>query len=228
MTNKELIIKAALFDLDGTLLNTLNHIGNSVNRVLSKNGLPTHSMNAYKLKIGYGIESLLESSLPSNLDLNHLENDMLKDLKENYEENINDNSDVYDGITELLNWLSEENIHIGIITNKLENLAKQNVDYFFNKWNLNVKGDGSGFPMKPNPKALIATANEFNVNPTECIYVGDSGSDMVAANNAGMYAVGVTWGFRAEEELISNGANFIVHHPFELKELIMNKINVLK
>jgi phosphoglycolate phosphatase len=220
-------IKAVLFDLDGTLLNTLNHIGGSVNKVLAKYGLKTHSMEEYKLKIGKGIESLLESSLPKGVGIDLPLNVMLKELKVNYENNINDNSNVYDGVNSLLDLLNVQSINIGIITNKLENLAKQNVDYFFPKWTLDIKGDGGKFPMKPNPEGLLASADEFKVEPNECIYVGDSGSDMVAAKNAGMRAVGVTWGFRTEEELIKNGADNIVHHPLEIIDLV-NKTNKKK
>ena len=126
-------IKAVLFDLDGTLLNTLNHIGGSVNKVLAKYGLKTHSMEEYKLKIGKGIESLLESSLPKGVGIDLPLNVMLKELKVNYENNINDNSNVYDGVNSLLDLLNVQSINIGIITNKLENLAKQNVDYFLNR-----------------------------------------------------------------------------------------------
>lgn len=226
MERKEITIKAVLFDLDGTLLNTLNHIGGSVNKVLKKYGFPTHLMVEYKLKIGKGIESLLESSLPADGTENYSQKEMLEELKENYENNINDNSKVYDGIIELLEWLKAKGIHMGIITNKLEHLAGQNVDYFFPDWNLDIKGDGGKFPMKPNPTALIASANEFKVNPNECIYVGDSGSDMVAAIQAGMDPVGVTWGFRSDDELRKNGAKYIVHHPLEIKEIIeeVNKL----
>jgi phosphoglycolate phosphatase len=92
---------------------------------------------------------------------------------------------------------------------------------------LDIKGDGGKFPMKPNPEGLLASADEFKVEPNECIYVGDSGSDMVAAKNAGMRAVGVTWGFRTEEELIKNGADNIVHHPLEIIDLV-NKTNKKK
>ncbi len=217
-------IKAVLFDLDGTLLNTLNHIGGSVNKTLSEFGFPTHSLDAYKLKIGRGIESLLDSSLPEKSLEPNLKSEMLSILEEYYENNINDNSSVYNGIPELLKWIASNRIHMSIITNKLEHLAKQNVDHFFQEYDMNIIGDGGQFPMKPDPTGLIETAKTFEVNPADCFYVGDSGSDMVAAKRAGMIAVGVTWGFRDESELIASGADYIVHDPLNIRHLIQTDL----
>ena len=212
--------KAILFDLDGTLLNTLDDLGDSMNNVLSQLNYPTHPIDAYKYFVGDGIEILVKRALPE--DCNNLVFEKACDLmKAEYEKNCENKTDVYDGIAELLEFLQEVGIKKTILTNKPDDTAHKVVDKYFSKYNFDVViGARNNVPKKPNPKTAFEIAERLNLKCSQFLYLGDTNIDMQTASSAGMFPIGVLWGFRQADELIESGAKILITHPTNLKELL--------
>ncbi|GEC72121.1 phosphoglycolate phosphatase [Flavobacterium flevense] len=212
--------KAVLFDLDGTLVNSLIDIADSINKVLQGNQLPTHSYEVINNFIGSGLRVLVTKALPEthrneeNIE-KHFQAMML-----NYRDNCTNKTIVYDGITELLEQLKSRNIKMAILSNKADELTKKIGLTLFPDYFEIVMGLKSEATKKPNPAAAIEISNDLGFSVEEILYVGDSDIDMQTARNANMYAVGVTWGYRPKEELLAEGAQSIINHPLDLLELL--------
>lgn len=215
-------VKAAIFDMDGTLLDTLEDIGNSVNEVLKNRVLPTHRMEAYRYFVGYGIEHLMEISLPEKRRTTQFIKDCLEELRVVYNRNLNTHTKLYEGIPRLLDTLAQQGKRLGILTNKPHQMALQCVNTHLNRWNMELKGLDEKTHPKPNPEGALRLAKILQVDPKNCLFIGDTDVDMVTAKNAGMTPIGVTWGFRNEEELRMSGAKFIVNTALELENLLTN------
>ncbi len=211
------IYQAVIFDLDGTLLNTLTDLTNSANHILNSLDLPTHPQEAYRYFVGNGIEKLVERMLPAGQEKYHEE--ALHLLRSYYSEHWADTSAPYDGIPQLLDSLSSKHIPFAVLSNKPEGLTKANVHHFLKKWQFSdVAGATAEFLHKPDKGRALVMAQKLNVRPKNILFVGDSSIDMQTANNAGMVAIGATWGFRTAEELQENGAHALISHPLELLE----------
>ena len=217
--------KTIIFDLDGTLIDSLEDIAVCMNQVLKELNLPIHEMNDYKYFVGGGISILVDNALNA---LNKEITDELKEkvtqrFKEIYDQKLHLKTKAYDGIYELLDELVTLDCNIGILSNKPHEFTVQYANSLFSKYNIKeVHGQKSDVPKKPNPIAAIEIANSFNASCEETYFVGDTMVDMQTAVNAKMIGIGVLWGFRDEEELMSNGATFVVKHPLEILE-ILNK-----
>ena len=222
MPSNNLDIKAIIFDMDGTLLDTLSDIADSVNFVLKKFNYPQHSYHQYKIFIGDGIENLILRALPS--DFNQDRSQIFREIKNTYQENLNSKTRIYEGIMELLTFLLNKNIKIGICTNKPHKSALECSKKYFNEFNITTIGAGYKYPIKPNPEASIRILNNFNVMPSNSLFVGDSNIDIYTAKNAGMIAVGVLWGFRPKDELIKAGADYLFKNPKELLIFLKNNL----
>lgn len=217
-----MIYKAAIFDMDGTLVDTLEDLCDSVNDMLAIYKFPQRTIEEVKNFVGNGAKKLLERALPEdkNSDKNFLEN-ALATYDKCYSQNLLKKSKPYEGIMDFLKNLQSKKIPLGICTNK-QNFAAQIIaekilsPIKFEK----VIGDEKGKPRKPNPTRALEIAKSFGVAPAEVAYFGDTAVDMNTANNAGFLAVGVTWGFRPEGELKESGAKIIVHHPHEILKFI--------
>lgn len=212
--------KAAIFDMDGTLLDTLQDIGNSVNEVLTNRKLPTHKMNAFRYFIGYGIEYLMEIALPEEKRKTQFSKDCLNELTLVYNRNLNTRTQLYEGIPRLLDTLTLQGKKLGILTNKPHSMAEKCVKEYLNHWKIELLGIDEKTPAKPNPDGALFLANLFQVDPLDCVFIGDTDVDILTAKNAGMTPIGVTWGFRNEEELKTAGANYIVNTALELEQLL--------
>ena len=199
-------IRGVIFDLEGTLLDTLADIQCSVNSVLLKYGYPPHSISKYKDLIGNGIENTLLAALPNNYKEEFYT--LLEETKKSYVENLNKNTTVYDGIYDILDYLIHSEMRLGIVTNKPHKYAIKCVEVFFNRYNLLTLGAGKNYSIKPNPEGTKYVASELGVDPDNCIFVGDSGVDMQTAKRAGMISAGVLWGFREKKELENNRSRF--------------------
>jgi phosphoglycolate phosphatase len=213
--------KAAIFDLDGTLLDTLRDLGESTNRVLESMGFPQHPLSAYNTFVGNGLEKLVTRSLPK--DQRSEENIQLAmdSFTQDYGNNWAVHTCMYEGIEEMLNLLEKTGLPLCILSNKPDKFTQLCVQTLLPNWNFKIiYGVRENVPKKPSPEAVYEIAEILDLDVTNILFIGDSSVDMMTAKNAGMDSVGVLWGFREEKELRDNGANFIISHPKELPPII--------
>jgi len=220
------MIKLIVFDLDGTLLDTIEDLANSVNFALSQHNFPTHPIEAYNLFIGNGVNKLLERALP--LEMRNA--DMVSVLKTDFIQHYYAHSDTYTkpypGIEELIAKLHADGFQLGVASNKIHHATVDLVQRFFPTINfVSILGNRDGFPVKPNPAILEEIILKAKLTKDEVLYVGDSGVDAATAYNAKVPFVGVLWGFRPRKELEEVGATVFVENAQELYELIKNRNN---
>jgi phosphoglycolate phosphatase len=209
--------KAVLFDLDGTLLDTIADIGQSMNCALLKNGFPLYTAEEYKYLVGEGVYNLAKNALPESMRNEKTINKLVSEMKEEYEKHWADSTLPYEGIPELLDFLTAGGYKLCVLSNKPHFFTQKIVDKFLSKWHFDVVfGERASIPIKPDPSGALEIASIMDINPQDFLYLGDTSVDMQTANNAGMYPVGVTWGFRKKEELLKSGAKLIINHPMEL------------
>ena len=215
-------IDLVIFDLDGTLLDTIEDLGDSVNEVLSKRGLAEHSYCDYRDYIGDGMEMLIRRSLPTELasDPEFLAA-VLEDYQAAYGRNWNNKSRPYDGIPDCLGNLIENGVQLAVLSNKPHHFTRLCVAQLLPGVPfVEVCGDRDGVPRKPDPGAALAIAAGLGIAAGRTMFVGDTNVDITTGLAAGMLAVGVLWGFRGEEELRSAGARHVVTCPDEIARLI--------
>lgn len=207
---------AVIFDLDGTLLDTLRDLSDSGNAVLAARGFPTHSIDDYRTFIGTGMENLVRAIFPEAAKPETDEEiaEALAEYRGFYAENWKNTTKPYPGIPELLDTLSSRGIPIGVLSNKAHDFTVKCVDEFLAGWKWDVVlGQREGAARKPDPSGALEIAETVGVAPEKCYFIGDSDVDMMTATNAGMHAVGVAWGFRDTEELIAAGAGSMLNVP---------------
>lgn len=213
--------RAAIFDLDGTLFDTIEDLADSTNNVLSRHNYPTHDINAYKYFVGSGIRNLIANALPEDERDNGTVDILYKEMLEEYSVNWNKKTKPYSGIPELLKHLTEKGIRLSVLSNKADAFTKQMVKEFLPDLHFDaVLGERSGIPRKPDPYGVFEIAEVIEVSPDQCLYLGDSGIDMKTAAAAGAYPVGALWGFRKADELVANGAQALISKPMELLDLL--------
>lgn len=213
--------KGVVFDLDGTLLNTIEDLAGSANTILQRRGYPVHDVEKYKYFVGNGIAELLRRALPSYIKDENLISQCVDDMREEYNKRMTLKTRPYPGIPELLDRLAELGIKMAILSNKPHPATKLITAQLLSKWEFDsVLGERPDVPRKPDPKGAFETAKHLEIMPEDILYLGDSGVDMVTANNAGMYGVGAAWGFRTADELKENGAKAVIHNPLELLNLL--------
>ena len=209
--------EAIVFDLDGTLLDTLEDIGSAANAVLAKNGFPVHATEEYREYVGEGARRLIERALPSVNHESAMIDKCVREYLEEYGRTWAATTRPYDGIDEMLSELSSRGLKLSILSNKTDEFTKKCVAHFFAQWEFDVVvGESEQIPPKPNPKGAFRVAELLRVDRNRILYAGDSGVDMKTAKSAKMFAIGVTWGFRPREELVTNGADVLVSHPMEI------------
>ena len=213
--------KAVVFDLDGTLLDTIDDLADSMNLVLESLGFPIHSADQYKVFVGHGLRNLAEKALPVEHRSREAVDSAFKDMLKEYGTRWGDKTHPYNGIPELLDQLSAREIKLAILSNKEHGLTLKIVEKFLARWKFDpVFGERPGVARKPDPASALEIIKILNIAPDDILYLGDSGSDMLTANNSGMYAVGALWGFRGREELINGGAKSIIDAPLKLMDFI--------
>lgn len=208
---------AAVFDLDGTLLNTLQDIAEAANRTLAQQEYPTHPVEAFCYLVGDGPDVLFQRALKAASP----DDPRIAPLVEAYKQECLNQDDqhtkLYDGLTTMLDQFQAADLSLTILTNKRQPHADRCVARFLQQWNWRiVLGSGDHIPKKPDPTRALDITKSLEITPEQCIYFGDTDVDMWTAKRAGMTAVGVLWGFRDEKELRSAGADFIIQHPSEL------------
>ena len=211
--------KTVIFDLDGTLIDSLEDIAVCMNQVLEELNLPTHKIDDYKYFVGGGISILVDNALTGYSQ--DIKEEVTKRFKIIYDQKLHLKTKAYDGIYELLDELVKLDCNIGILSNKPHEFTIAYANSLFPKYNIKeVHGQKSDIPKKPDPIAAIKIANSFNTPCKEVYFVGDTMVDMQTAVNAKMIGIGVLWGFRDEKELLENGATFIIKHPLDLLKII--------
>ena len=208
--------KAVIFDLDGTLVNSIEDIADAMNIVLQSNNYPTHSYDAYKHFVGSGIRSLVIKALPETHCDDAQINSCFDAMMSVYSKQCTNKTKPYIGIIDLLEQLKSRGIKLSVLSNKADELTKKITLALFPDYFEPILGLKLEALKKPNPIVAIEICKALNVQPEETIYVGDTAIDMQTANNANMLAVGVPWGFRDKTELIENGAKHVLEHPLDL------------
>ena len=213
--------KAVIFDLDGTLLNTLQDIVNTLNTVLALHHYPVHTVDECRFLVGHGMRELIKKALPEEAGTPEIIDLMLKDLMTHYADNWNRHSRPYPGISTMLDTLSEHGIKKAILSNKADHFTRLCAEELLKEWHFDVvMGHHSAIAHKPDPEGALLVARMLQEEPASILYVGDSGIDMLTATRAGMYPLGVLWGFRPESELLEFGAKALVQRPEEILALL--------
>jgi len=213
--------RAVIFDLDGTLLDTLADLGNSANRVLQSRGYPFHPLDAYKYFVGDGARTLITRVLPeTGRSLDTIE-ECLQLFLADYKSNWAVDTKPYPGIIEMLSGFEKSGLSLSVLSNKPDAVAKLSVKKFFPRHKFNhVIGQSDFLPKKPDPSGALKIAELESITPHSFLYLGDTSIDMKTAIGAGMYPVGACWGFRTEQELLESGAKALVREPRELLDII--------
>ena len=215
--------KAIIFDLDGTLIDSLEDIAVCMNQVLEELNLPSHQIEDYKYFVGGGISILVDNALDKNTN-DEIKAKVTEKFKIVYDQKLHAKTKPYEGIYELLDELQKLDFKIGILSNKPHEFTIAYAKNLFSKYDMKeVHGQKSHIEKKPDPIAAIQIAQSFNVPCEEVYFVGDTMVDMQTAVNAKMIGIGVLWGFRDEEELMSNGATFVVKHPLDILDIVNKK-----
>lgn len=209
----------AIFDLDGTLLDTLGDLRDSVNFALLKNGLPERTTEEIRSFVGNGIRLLIERSVPENTTI-ELTDKCFDDFKVHYKDNSANLTKAYDGINELLYELKNREIRLAVVSNKADFAVKTLVDKYFPDVFDSAIGEREGVRRKPEPDTVFAVINELGVNKNEVIYIGDSEVDIETAKNADIPCICVTWGFRDKDVLEKLCSEYIIDSPEKIFDII--------
>ncbi len=207
--------QAALFDLDGTLLDTLDDLADSMNQVLASFAMPTHPADPYRYYVGDGMENLARRAALPGTDAATIRA-MAEKMSSVYSENWSKKTRIYDGIVELLDALAAKGVKLAVLSNKPDNFTKLIIKHYFgeNRF-LGILGARPGVAKKPDPVAARETAGILGVDSADFLYFGDTNTDMKTGCAAGMFTIGVTWGFRPVEELQEAGAMAIISEPLQ-------------
>ena len=209
------MIKTVIFDLDGTLLNTLEDLKEATNFALSEFGYPKRSLEEIRCFVGNGVRKLIEHAVPKDCD--NVE-ECLCVFKKNYSENMCNNTAPYNGILKILKNLHDDGVKIGVVSNKFDSAVKELcTKYFGNLVDIAV-GQSDDVPKKPAPDGVFKAIKELGAEKYSTVYVGDSEVDVQTAKNSKLPCIGVTWGFRDKKDLA--GAEYIIDNPCDIINVI--------
>ncbi len=220
--------KALIFDLDGTLLDTVTDLAHATNRILIKHGFKERPEEMYNHYLGGGVYNLIRRALkdqpegfvPSDAEIESCLPQMVLEQKTLYAEIWKENSRPYPHIKEMLDALSEKGAVLAVVSNKPHHFTVEMVDYFFGRNVFNtVIGQQDGIPVKPEPDMLLNAIRDIGASTASILYVGDTDTDMLTAKNAQAASIGVSWGFRSTDELKAHGADHIVTTPLEIIDI---------
>ncbi len=216
------MIKAVIFDLDGTILYTLSDLANAMNKMLSEFGYPEHTdLNVHRLAIGIGARNYVKKCLPETVQIDDAQVDLCLDAyRRIYDAAASVETKPYDGIDEVMAYLSENDIAINVLSNKPDAPTKALTQQWFSKYSPKfVFGERAGVKRKPDPEAPLEITNALGLLPSEVAFVGDSDVDIKTGVNAGMIPIGVLWGYRDRELLEECGAKYLANTPQELIDI---------
>lgn len=211
-----------IFDLDGTILNTLDDLADAGNHALSEMGYPVHEVEKYRYFVGNGIPKLIERIIPSDSSREVYEK-VYDNFCSYYNEHMYDKTRPYDGMAELLSELHRKGIKLTVVTNKAHIFACEMVKKYYDSTFDAVFGSVEGLPKKPDPYWVNKALEKIGCKPCDCIYAGDSSVDMQTARNSGIFSCGVLWGFRGRDELLENGAMSLASNTSELMRVISER-----
>ena len=212
--------KGIIFDLDGTLVNSLEDISDAMNTVLTNLNYPTHTYDTYQYFIGSGLRNLVSKALPASNNSEDQIETCFQNMITEYREICTLKTKPYEGIVELLDTLVSQNIKLAVFSNKADELTKKIATEIFPDYFDAAVGLSTEALKKPNPFEAIEISKSWNLSPEEILFVGDSDIDMLTAKNANMFPVGVSWGYRTEEELKTSGAKLVINNASELIEIL--------
>lgn len=210
-----------IFDLDGTLLNTLEDLADAGNWVCRRNGWPEHSLEEFRAMVGHGLSNLVQKFSPEGCRSPLIMMNTLAQFSEYYGQHNMDKTRPYDGMPELAAELSRRGVKMAVYSNKADEFSRQIVEHYFPGVFALVRGKVRGVPVKPDPTGVRQVLAELAADPAGTLFVGDSSVDMETAHNAGLPACGVTWGFRSRESLVAAGADFLADTPKQLAAVIL-------
>ncbi len=211
---------AVIFDLDGTLLNTLEDLADSVNYALALHGYGKRSIEEVRMFVGNGIRKLIERAVPENTDKEDVDK-VFGTFRQYYLNNMMNKTRPYDGIMDLLDKLQKRGISMGIVSNKYDMGVKGLNKHFFCGYIKVAIGESANVAKKPAPDTVYEAVKELGINPENAVYVGDSDVDIATAKNSGLDCISVTWGFRDRNFLKENGASVLVDKPSEILDFVM-------
>ena len=213
------MINTIIFDLDGTLLNTLEGLKNSTNFALKKFNCPEITLEQTRSFVGNGVRKLIERAIP-NGEKNPDFEKCLNTFKEHYSKTMYQKTVAYDGIEDMLTELKRKGVKTGVVSNKFDTAVKELCKNYFDGLIIVAIGESPNVRKKPAPDSVLKAMKILGAKPENTLYVGDSDVDIQTAKNSNLKSVGVTWGFRDRELLEKEGADFIINTPCELLELI--------
>ncbi len=215
------MIKAVIFDLDGTLVDSIKDIGLSTNYALSKYNFPTHELHKYNYFVGNGVPKLIERAIGQEKLTKDSFNNVYNAFSEYYAKNYLNNTVPYNGIMEALKLLKKNGLRLAVLSNKKDEYTQKIVAELFPNLFDYVLGKSEDYPLKPNPTSTLAIIENFGLTADQCAFVGDSGVDMETALNSGCVPVGVTWGLRTENELKEYGAEYLIHNANNIADFLL-------
>ena len=218
------MIRLCIFDLDGTLIDSLKDLADSCNGVLEEEGFPTHPLDAYRYYVGNGIPKLIERILPERERSEEKMADIRRRFDERYQVHCLDATKPYPGIMELLSECKKKEIFLALLYNKAEPFAKYICREIFKDGIFAaVVGQKPEVEKKPAPDGVFSLLKEFNIRPEEAVLIGDSNVDILTAQNAGIHSIGACWGFRGREELEQAGAEALAELPKDCQNILWSK-----
>lgn len=212
----------AVFDLDGTLLNTLEDLTDSINYALSVSSFPMRTIEEVRRFVGNGIRLLVERSVPQGTEEEKI-NQVYAAFMEHYAVHCADKTRPYDGVVELLRRLRAAGIRTAVVSNKADGAVKELCEKYFAGLLDEAVGEREGIRRKPAPDSIEEVLKNLNTDKTQAVYIGDSDVDVKTAENAGLEEIAVTWGFRDKDCLLENGAKVFVSMPEEIDGLLLDK-----
>lgn len=213
--------KAILFDLDGTLLDTIEDLTDSMNQVLGRFGFSGHDQETYKYLVGDGVESLIRRALPADRVDEEMVAQCISAMREEYGRRWDRKTRPYPGVPELLDALCQRGFPLAILSNKVQDFTEICVAKLLPRWSFKIiLGARPTVPKKPDPTAALEIAEAMGLTPVHFLYLGDTSTDMRTAVAAGMFPLGALWGFRTAQELIAHGAKALLEKPLDLLQYL--------